>query len=152
MTAMTYNGYQAAIEFDEDAGLFHGEVAGLRDVITFQGKSVAELRKAFKDSVADYLAFCEERGEDPERPFSGQFVVRTNPQAHRMAALAAKSTGMSLNAWVSSVIENASGNSQIIRAKDRKFLAPKSAIEGKVAKNMTSRLTGGHAKAAGKRA
>ena len=59
---------------------------------------------------------------------------------------------MSLNAWVSRVIENASGNSQIIRAKDRKFLAPKSAIEGKVAKNMTSRLTGGHAKAAGKRA
>ena len=83
MTTMTYNGYHAAIEFDDEAELFHGEVTGLRDVITFQGKSVAELKKAFRDSVEDYLAFCRERGEEPEKPFSGQFVVRTDPHAHR---------------------------------------------------------------------
>ena len=43
----------------------------LRDVITFQGKSVDELEKAFKDSIDDYLEFCEERGEEPDKPFSG---------------------------------------------------------------------------------
>lgn len=107
MTTMTHNGYQAAIEYDEEAELFHGEVAGLRDVITFQGKSVAELKKAFRDSVEDYLAFCRARGEEPEKPFSGQFVVRTNPQAHRKAALAARRQGLSLNAWVTSVLESA---------------------------------------------
>ena len=69
MNTMTYNGYQAAIEYDDEAELFHGEVAGLRDVITFQGKSVAELKKAFRESIEDYLAFCRERGEDPEKPF-----------------------------------------------------------------------------------
>lgn len=107
MTTMTHNGYQAAIEYDEEAELFHGEIAGLRDVITFQGKSVAELKTAFRDSVEDYLAFCRERGEEPEKPFSGQFVVRTNPQAHRRAVLAARREGLSLNAWVTSVLESA---------------------------------------------
>jgi predicted HicB family RNase H-like nuclease len=107
MNTMTYNGYQAAIEYDDEAELFHGEVAGLRDVITFQGKSVAELKKAFRESIEDYLAFCRERGEDPEKPFSGQFVVRTDPQAHRLAVLAARREGLSLNAWVAGVLESA---------------------------------------------
>jgi predicted HicB family RNase H-like nuclease len=40
MTMMTYKGYEAAVEYDEDAGIFHGEVINLRDVVTFQGKSV----------------------------------------------------------------------------------------------------------------
>jgi len=67
-TMMTYKGYEAAVEYDEDAETFHGEVTDLRDVITFQGRSVSELRKAFAGSVEDYLAFCKERGEDPEKP------------------------------------------------------------------------------------
>jgi predicted HicB family RNase H-like nuclease len=76
MTLMTYKGYEATVECDRDAEIFHGEVINVRDVITFQGKSASELTKAFADSVDDYLAFCHERGEAPERPFSGQFVVR----------------------------------------------------------------------------
>ena len=115
MTTMTYNGYHAAIEFDEEAELFHGEVTGLRDVITFQGKSVAELKEGFKGSVEDYLAFCKERGEEPEKPFSGQFLVRTDPQAHRLAVMAAKSKGMSLNAFVATAIETASGAVKMTR-------------------------------------
>jgi hypothetical protein len=49
MTTMNYKGYEATVEYDEDAEIFHGEVADLRDVITFQGKSVAELKKALPD-------------------------------------------------------------------------------------------------------
>src|ERR1043166_3422330 len=48
---MTYKGYEALVEFDEDAAIFHGEVINTRDVITFQGSSVKELKSAFKDSV-----------------------------------------------------------------------------------------------------
>ena len=103
MTMMSYGGYHAAVEFDEDAGLFHGEVIGLRDVITFQGRSVDELRTALKDSIEDYLAFCRSRGEEPERPFSGQFVVRISPDTHRSAAIAARRAGLSLNGWVKSL-------------------------------------------------
>jgi predicted HicB family RNase H-like nuclease len=124
MSAMTYKGYQATIEFDDEAEIFHGEVTGLRDVITFQGKSVAELKKAFRDSVEDYLAFCKERGEEPERPFSGQFMVRTGPQAHRMAVLAARAKGVSLNAFVTTAIETASG---AVKPRDAPVAAVKSA-------------------------
>jgi predicted HicB family RNase H-like nuclease len=70
---MTYKGHEAALEYHEDAEIFHGQVINLRDVITFQGRSVSELKKAFAESVEDYQAFCRERGEDPEKPFSGQF-------------------------------------------------------------------------------
>jgi predicted HicB family RNase H-like nuclease len=104
---MTYKNYEAVVEYDDDAGIFHGEVVNLRDVITFQGKSVSELKKAFAASVEDYLAFCEERGEEPEKPFSGQFVVRTEPALHKSIALAAKRTGVSLNKWVTSALERA---------------------------------------------
>jgi predicted HicB family RNase H-like nuclease len=60
---MRYKGYEAIVEYDEDAGIFHGEVTNLRDVITFQGASTPELMEAFAASVEDYLAFCKERGE-----------------------------------------------------------------------------------------
>jgi predicted HicB family RNase H-like nuclease len=65
---MEYKGYLARVEFDDEANPFHGEVINIRDVIAFQGKSVGELRQAFEDSVEDYLAFCAERGEEPDQP------------------------------------------------------------------------------------
>ena len=147
MTAMTYNGYQAAIAFDDEAELFHGEVTGLRDVITFQGKSVAELKKAFRDSVEDSLAFCKERGEEPEKPFSGQFVVRTGPRAHRMAVLAAKAQGMSLNAFVTTAIEAASATVKIAKVPKSGRLAAKTAAELKGGK-VRPRRSGSPAKVA----
>ena len=84
------------------------EGAGARAALAgWQGKSVAELRKAFRDSVDDYLAFCAERGEEPDKPFSGQFVTRISPELHRRASLAASVAGKSLNAWVAEQLEGA---------------------------------------------
>jgi predicted HicB family RNase H-like nuclease len=102
---MEYKGYLGHIEFDDQAGIFHGEVMNTRDVITFQGASVSELRKAFRESIEDYLDFCRRRGEDPEKPFSGQFVTRVSPELHRRINLAATRAGKSLNAWVTEQLE-----------------------------------------------
>ncbi len=107
MSVMHHKGYEALVEYDEEAELFHGEVLDLRDVITFQGRSVEELKQALADSVDDYLAFCAERGEEPEKPFSGQFVVRIEPGLHRAAASAARRAGLSLNRWVAQTLEQA---------------------------------------------
>lgn len=104
---MHYKGYEASVEFDEEAELFHGEVLNLRDVITFQGTSAAELKQAMADSVEDYLAFCRARGEEPEKPFSGQFVVRAEPALHKAVSTAARRDGVSLNKWVTSALERA---------------------------------------------
>ena len=65
-----YKGYLAKIDVDEDARLFHGEVVNLRDVITFEADCMDDLLQAFHDSIDDYLEFCDERGEDPEKSFS----------------------------------------------------------------------------------
>jgi len=64
-----YKSYHADIVYDDEARLFHREVSrlGLKDVITFQGTTVSELEQAFKDSVDDYLVWCQERGEEPEK-------------------------------------------------------------------------------------
>ncbi len=97
---MRYKGYEAIVEFDAEAEVFHGEVINLRDVITFQGKSVEELKQAFYDSVDDYLEFCLERGEEPEKPFSGKFMVRINPDLHKTIAIKARKQGQSLNSWI----------------------------------------------------
>jgi predicted HicB family RNase H-like nuclease len=104
---MEYKGYIGKVEFDDEVGIFFGEVMNTRDVITFQGKSVAELKKAFQDSVDDYLAFCAERGEKPDKPFSGQFVTRIPPELHRKVNLAASLSGKSLNAWVVEQLQSA---------------------------------------------
>ncbi len=97
---MTYKGYQAKVELDELASVFHGEVINTRDVITFQGTSVEELKKAFEDSVNDYLEFCASRGENPEKPFSGKVLVRLPPELHREITAEAHRQGKSLNAYV----------------------------------------------------
>lgn len=103
---MIYKGYTGIIEFDEEAHLFHGEVIGLRDVITFQGKSVDELEKAMAESVDFYLDWCAERGKSPEKPFSGKFMVRTSPDIHSRAVIAAARIGLSLNKYIEKAIED----------------------------------------------
>jgi predicted HicB family RNase H-like nuclease len=104
---MEYKGYFAKVEFDDDANIFHGEIINLRDVITFEGKAVEELRQAFRDSVDDYLDFCAERGEAPEKPYSGKFVVRVEPELHKTITIEARKEGKSLNAWVNTAISKA---------------------------------------------
>ena len=101
---MEYKGYFAKVEFDDDAGIFHGEIINLRDVIIFEGETAKELKQAFQDSVDDYLEFCAERGEDPEKPYSGKFVVRVEPELHKNITIEARKAGESLNVRISDAI------------------------------------------------
>jgi predicted HicB family RNase H-like nuclease len=106
---LKYKGYTGAVELDEESGVLFGRVIGLRDVITFQGSSVAEVVQAFHDSVDDYLEFCSARGESPEKPYSGQFVLRVAPELHRAMAHAAEGQGLSLNALIEGTLKRALG-------------------------------------------
>lgn len=104
---LEYKGYQGKVVFDSDAGLFHGEVLHLRDVITFQGTTVRDLKRAFRDSVDDYLEYCTSRGESPEKPYSGKFVLRVSPELHKKLSAQAVGVGKSLNAFVTEKLEKA---------------------------------------------
>ena len=94
---MKYKGYWGEVAFDNEAKIFHGEVLGLKDVITFQGKSVDEIENAFKDSINEYLSWCKERGEEPEKTYSGNVRLRMNPELHASLALEAGRRNISLN-------------------------------------------------------
>jgi predicted HicB family RNase H-like nuclease len=76
---MKYKGYQGTVTYDDEAKIFHGEVIGLKDMITFQGTSVDDLEQAFKDSVDDYIKFCKKKKRVPEKPFSGNLLLRVSP-------------------------------------------------------------------------
>lgn len=65
MTTLTYKGYDGYVEFDDERSLFHGEVLGIRDVVTFQSRNAEETEAAFRASVDDYLDFCTKQGEAP---------------------------------------------------------------------------------------
>lgn len=99
---MNHRGYQAIVEFNDEDRIVHGPVAGLRDVVTFAGESVAELKRAFRASVDDYLAL----GEAPDKPLSGQFMVRIGPELHCQAVIAAQRAGKNLNRWVAEAIRH----------------------------------------------
>ena len=105
---MKYKNYTGYVEFDANAGVFHGEVLDTRAVITFQGISVAELEQAFCDSSDDYLEFCQQRGEKPDKPFSGRLMLRLSPVLHRQVYAQARWDGKSLNQWITETLQKAS--------------------------------------------
>ncbi|GHT77357.1 antitoxin HicB [Spirochaetia bacterium] len=103
---MEYKGYLGTVEYDAEAKLFHGDSINTRDVITFQGTTVEEIEKAFKDSIEDYLAWCKEDGVEPEKPYSGKFNLRVSPELHKEIAIRAKKLRMSINSFVEKAISD----------------------------------------------
>lgn len=95
-----YKGYTATLTVDVEAGLIHGRVQGLRDVVSFEVERPGEVLHAFREAVDDYLDFCQKLGRDPEKPYSGSFMVRMTPEEHRSLAKAAAEKGCSINAYV----------------------------------------------------
>lgn len=67
---MEYKGYTGVLEIDEEDNLLHGRVAGLRDLVTFEGRTVSEARRSFEESIDFYLKSCAEDGVEPDRPDS----------------------------------------------------------------------------------
>jgi predicted HicB family RNase H-like nuclease len=104
---LNHKGYIGRMEVDEEAGIIFGRVLDIRDVVTFKGETVAEAKQAFQDSVDDYLAFCEELNQEPDKPFSGKLPFRTTPERHRQLFLAATKSGKSINAWMDEVLSKA---------------------------------------------
>jgi predicted HicB family RNase H-like nuclease len=49
--------YRGLAKWDEDARCYHGDVIGVRDVITFQAEQRTDLEAAMAASLEDYLAF-----------------------------------------------------------------------------------------------
>ena len=105
MNILRYKEYVGVFNFDPDMKLFHGDIVGIQDVVTFQGESASELEQAIKDSVEEYLSLCKINGKKPDKPYSGEIKLRLGPGLHRDVATAAASSGLSLNAWMKKILE-----------------------------------------------
>jgi predicted HicB family RNase H-like nuclease len=104
---MKYKGYTAQIEVDETSRILFGKVLDIKDVITFKGNTVNELEQEFHNSVDDYLEWCTELGEEPDKHFSGKLPFRTTTERHRQIYLAAKKANKSINSWMDDVLAEA---------------------------------------------
>ncbi|PZN71333.1 MAG: toxin-antitoxin system HicB family antitoxin [Candidatus Methylumidiphilus alinenensis] len=107
MNTMTYKDYTARIEFDERDNIFVGRVLGVKAIIGFHGETVADLRTDFEAAIDFMIEDCNARGETPEKPASGNLMLRVAPEVHAAALVAAQSTGKSLNQWAAEVLDKA---------------------------------------------
>lgn len=105
MNTLSYKGYIAKVEFDEEDNILFGNVIGIRDTVGFHGESVSELKTAFHEAIDFYLDSCEKSGREPNKPFSGKFVVRVDSSLHGEIAQAAVQAGKSLNQWVGDTLK-----------------------------------------------
>lgn len=101
---LTYKGYTSLVFYDAEGGYLYGTVSGIRDKVYFEGESTKEIVAMFHESVDDYLAFCAEKGKEPEKPFKGTFNVRIGSDLHEQAVLKAAEKGESLNQFVAEAI------------------------------------------------
>jgi predicted HicB family RNase H-like nuclease len=97
---LKYKGYTGYVVYDDEARIFHGEVVGIRAVITFQGTTVEEIEQALKDSIDDYFDWCEKRGKEPEKAYSGKFNLRMPPDIYVKVVARAAQEGLSINAYI----------------------------------------------------
>ncbi len=103
--AMTYKGYIGLVHYSAEDEVFYGKIDAINDLIMFEGKSVGELKKAFREAVDDYLETCKVMGREPHKPFKGSFNVRIPSELHRKAAEKATIMGISLNQLVQRALE-----------------------------------------------
>lgn len=109
MNIMTFDGYQAKIEYDAEMDMFRGEILGLNGGADFYGRNPAELRDEFKKSLNVFLAVCQEKGIEPRRHYSGKFNLRISPDLHEQLAIVAQAEGKSINTLAQEALQRMVG-------------------------------------------
>ena len=103
--AIQYKDFLGSVHFSAEDEVFHGKIEGINDLVTFEGQSVASLKRAFKEAVEDYLSICEQVGKPPMKSFKGSFNVRISQDLHRRSIQKALVSGISLNQLVQQALE-----------------------------------------------
>jgi predicted HicB family RNase H-like nuclease len=103
---LEYKGYQGSVEYSSEDDLLFGKVLHVDSLIQYDGKTVTQIRTAFRHAVDGYLAMCERTGRTPNKPYSGTFNVRVGPELHREAVMAAAKRKLNLNEFVRRAIQS----------------------------------------------
>lgn len=105
MGALKYKGYSGTVEYSEEDNCLFGKVIGMnKNVITYEGKTIDELKADFEAGIDLYLESCKERGVKPQKPFSGTLNIRISSEVHSQLALKAQMSGRSINAIIKELL------------------------------------------------
>ena len=107
---MLYKDYVGSVHYSEDDEVFFGKIEGIDDLVTFEGVSVIELKKAFSEAVDDYIEMAIENGKKPEKTFRGSLNIRLKPDVHKKANRMALIEGKTLNQFINEAVEHEIGN------------------------------------------
>jgi predicted HicB family RNase H-like nuclease len=105
-----YKEYLGTVHFSAEDEVFYGKIEGVDDLVSFEGKTVEELKKAFVEAVDDYEELCRETGKSGEKSYKGSFNVRIAPDLHREAARKSFELGISLNQLIEKAIREMVSN------------------------------------------
>ena len=103
---LKYKGLIGSVQFSAEDEVFWGKIIGIRDSVTFEGSTVAALKKDFKEAVDDYIDLCKRNNKPVQKSMTGNFNIRINPELHQIASYAATVKGLSLNNYVQEAIQN----------------------------------------------
>lgn len=102
---MKYKGYLAEIKYSDEDECFCGKIEGLKSaLISFEGESVKELKKDFKDAINSYLQTCKELGNEPEVQCKGSLNVRLGTELHTKAKMKSIEKNISINELIKEAV------------------------------------------------
>ncbi len=106
MNIFRYIGFIGSIEADSDDKILHGKLLYINDLVTYEAPTIPKLEVEFKKAVDDYLQTCKQLNREPMKPFKGSLNIRIGAELHREAALHAATTGISINEFIKSAVQN----------------------------------------------
>ncbi len=113
MDTLEYKDFIGSVNFSAEDDVFYGKIEGISSLVTFEGNSVASLKKAFRKAVADYIELCRAKGINPQKTYSGILNIRLSSETHRKAAMHSTKRGTTLNGFIKTAIENELKSSQL---------------------------------------
>lgn len=128
MGNLKYQGYIGSVEYSEEDHCLYGKVLGMsKDVISYEGITIEELKSDFEAGVDTYLESCKTRGLEPRKAYSGTLNVRLNPEIHTKIANVAQETGITINAYIKNALESVLNSEVSPRKAPRQYAKPSKA-------------------------
>ena len=107
MDYLEYKGYKGSVEYSKEDNCLFGKVQGLsKEMITYEGQTLDELRNDFEEGVESYLEYCKEEGIVPAKPYSGKLNLRMSSELHSRVAAIVAATGTTINDFINNAIKN----------------------------------------------
>ena len=102
---MNYKGYWAEVQYSDEDECFWGKVEGLKNsLILFEGDSVKDLKKDFKNAIDYYLENCKQNKEEPEQQCKGSLNVRLGVELHNKAKMKSIEKNISINELIKEAV------------------------------------------------